>query len=175
MKNRRLGRAVGAMTIIRLFFPLAVFEWPIWGTFFAFFFDGVDYEVLRYFGMKRPAYQLYDKYLDFYWYMLVLLFLLLQPLPVWQRNFFIFLFGLRLIGELGLIITKSERFLIFFPNFFELFFWFWLFVPSWISTPTKIWTALGICLVPKVAHECLVHATTFSTLGFVKKILGVSK
>ena len=172
MAGLSLKAAAYIMAGLRLTFPLVIFQKPVLGTLFAFLLDGIDFELLRFFGMKRLEYQLFDKYLDFYWYVLIGIYLLGKNLPDWQSNFFAFLFIVRLIGEVSLIATRKERILIFFPNFFELFFWFWLFIPGLVSSPSKAWLTLLVCFVPKVAHEYLVHNTTFSTFGFVKKIVG---
>ncbi len=153
------------LSLLRIFFPLVIFTNPVWGAITMFFLDLIDYQIIvGLYKVKRITYELYDKFLDHYGYILVMLYMLINlEITNIILQFTIFYFIIRTIGEIIFSLIKNEKILIFFPNIFELYFWTWLYNPSLIDTfPENIKLLLVFLLPCKIIHEYVVHFLEWS-------------
>lgn len=120
-------------TVLRIVSPALVFIHPIGGFLFCFVLDAVDGDLFEKLSLSRKWYQQWDKYLDL-WFQVVLLFYVfwvvsVGPLLAW----FIFWFGIRIIGTVLFSLSNNESLLFIFPNVFtELFLVYFLF-PAWLA------------------------------------------
>lgn len=158
-------KALIILTTLRLIFPLVIFLNPVWGAIVMFFLDLIDYQILvGLYKIKRVTYELYDKLLDHYGYVLILIYLILNLNKTDIVLYFsIGYFLLRTIGEVIFSITKNEKMLLLFPNIFEFYFWLWLYDPELIATFGQNLKILGLFLLPiKIVHEYVVHFLEWS-------------
>ena len=149
---------VWVVTIARLLIALYIFINPFWGVLWSMVADWVDSQVLLHgVGITRPQYQLWDKNVDWFAYVVELSvassFGLYLP-------FFLLLFW-RFLGQFMFVRTHKRWMFVFFPNFFEMIFlWLVIFYPhgglvSWPTGHTLTW--LIVFIVGKQIHELLLH------------------
>ncbi|MBI4066156.1 hypothetical protein HY411_00410 [Candidatus Gottesmanbacteria bacterium] len=121
--------------------------------------DWVDNLILVY-GLhivSRPQYQLWDKNVDWFAYVVELSVAASYGLYL---PFFLLLFW-RFVGQFMFMRIHKRRVFIFFPNFFEMaFLWLVIFYPhggltSWPSGKTLLW--LIAILLFKQLHEIYLH------------------
>ena len=158
---------VRLVVFLRFLFGPVIFITPI-GSFFAtFILDWIDGELFKRAGYSREKYSIYDKLLDFYWYVWILLFVFLRDVP--DKQLFISLFALRTVGQLAYLTTKRGVFLLLFPNVFEIFFLYYLAVGNSVyMKPPILWYALSIITVTVLIREFIIHLKkmNFSYLFF---------
>lgn len=123
--NKSLYRKVVWVNIIlRLILGPVIFI-SVWlASLFTFLLDWVDGEFFKRAGYPRRQYSFYDKLLDYYWYIFILIYIFLANVP--SKNVFLILFLFRSLGQMLFVLTKKEFYFIFFPNIFEIFFYFYL-------------------------------------------------
>ena len=143
---------------VRLSLPLLIFRAPLLGGVLAFVADAADLVVFNVFGFPDD-YQRLDKVLDLY-YLTIELIVARRwaPLP---RAVAGGLYAWRLVGAVLFEATGARWVLLVFPNLFELW---WLFVaavgrfrPGYELTPRRAALWLLILLLPKLAHEYVLH------------------
>ena len=146
------------VVVLRLAIPLVIFKRPLLGGALAFVADAADLVVFNVFGFP-PDYQRLDKALDLYYLTIELIVArTFAPLP---RAVAGGLFGWRVIGAVLFEVTGARWVLLVFPNLFELW---WLFVvaarrrrPDYVLTTRRTALWLAVLLVPKLAHEYVLH------------------
>lgn len=150
---------VWAVTIARLLIALYIFINPLWGVLISMVADWVDHLILVYMYriVRRPEYQLWDKNVDWFTYVVELIvatsFGLYLP-------FFLLLFW-RFLGQFMFMRIHNRRVFVFFPNFFEMaFLWLVIFYPhggltTWPTGQALLW--LIVILAFKQLHELYVH------------------
>lgn len=140
---------VWAMTIARLLIALYIFVHPLWGVITSMIADWVDSQILLHVvGITRPQYQLWDKNVDWFAYVVELSVAANYGLYL---PFFLLLFW-RFTGQFMFLKTHKRFLFVFFPNFFEVaFLWLVLFYPA----RPYVW--LIAFLIAKQLHEIALH------------------
>ncbi len=110
--------------ILRLIFGPLIFLSPVVVTVINLVLDGFDGEIFKRSGYARPQYSMYDKVLDYWWYVWVLVYILVIGAPA--KYLFIFLFCYRTIGQILYLAFHEGKYLFLFPNLFELVFYYYL-------------------------------------------------
>lgn len=123
-------------TLIRIASAVLIIFNPVWGFFLTIFFDywdGYFYEMLpNLVEMPRPTYQEYDKVQDWIGYVCM-----------WiagaKYGFFVILsllLAFRLVGQIAYTVVKRQFVFVFFANFFEaVFLWYIVFPLMHINLP----------------------------------------
>lgn len=110
--------------ILRLIFGPLIFLSPVVVTVINLILDGFDGEMFKRSGYARPQYSIYDKLLDYWWYVWILIYILITDAPA--KYLFIFLFGYRTIGQVLFLAYNKGIILFVFPNIYELIFFYYL-------------------------------------------------
>ncbi len=123
MKKTRLWRLILFLVALgRIIGPFFVFLTPVLVAIVLYFLDSVDGYLAFRSKLTWKQYHLYDKVLDYWWYIFILLFSFDKPIfPI-----ILILFIYRSIGQVLTVLTLNETLLIFFPNILEHYFWFYL-------------------------------------------------
>jgi hypothetical protein len=148
---------------LRLLIPLTILRWQLTGGIIAMLLDALDVVLIELIGRGGfgDHYAQLDKLLDSY-------YLTLELIVAWRwsnrfaRQPAIALFGYRVAGVVLFELTGVRVLLVLFPNLFENWWLYCVFVfrffprlvpHSWRSTITP----LVILLVPKMGQELLLH------------------
>jgi hypothetical protein len=134
--------------------------------------DWIDWEFFykAFPSMRNITYQSIDKTLDFYSYCFAFLFAVGSHRfgeagsPFF--NIFLVLFFWRLVGLIIFLLKKNRKILMFFPNIFEMFFWFYVLSLTFPSLGTflegnRLWATLLLLGVIKIIWEYLLHVSDF--------------
>ena len=149
---------VWVVTIARLLIALSIFIYPLWGVILSMIADWMDSQVLIHgIGITRPQYQLWDKNVDWFAYVVELSVAASYGLYL---SFFLLLFW-RFIGQFMFMRTHKRWMFVFFPNYFEVaFLWLVAFYPLQ-TTHVSVTGYAGIWLVllitSKQIHEIGLH------------------
>lgn len=140
----------GCAVLIRIGSIYFVIKWPLVGWAIIFLVDTIDYFFAIHAGLTFKRYQYIDKSLD----LLNDLYLVIGAFVIGLPYFFIYivLFIIRIIGEVLYLKTRSDKFLVMFPNVIEFFFPLQILLSTW-NPIFVLASALGI----KMAHEYLLH------------------
>lgn len=122
--KKNYKRLVDVNVGLRIILGPLLFIFPIFSTLVVFILDWADGEFFKRAEFTKIRYEILDKIIDLYWYIFIILFITLNPVP--NKALFYGLFGFRLIGQSLYFATKKERFLFFFPNFFEILFYVYI-------------------------------------------------
>lgn len=117
--------AIFLVGISRFILPFNIFSHPIFSSIASGFLDYIDCYLAFRARFTWKQYHLYDKLIDYWWYIFVLLY-------SWNteiRIIILLLFIYRTVGQALTIITGYEKLLLYFPNAFEKYFIFYLFTP----------------------------------------------
>lgn len=158
---------IGFLIIILLRFlvPLTIFRWPLPGAIATLGLDAFDLQIASLFGGHIPNYILTDKYLDMY-YLTIELFVSLSWANKLARNTSVILFIWRFLGVVVFQFTGEEKWLVFTPNIFELFFIFFLVLQLWGKETRKIFwftsrqrlsRVLLVLFLIKIPQEVVLH------------------
>jgi hypothetical protein len=118
-------RYVKLSILLRLLFGPVIFISPFIATIANFILDGFDGEIFKRSGYARPQYSIYDKILDYYWYIWIILFIFITNVPA--KYVFLSLFLYRSIGQFLFVLYNKGIILFLFPNIFEKVFCYYLF------------------------------------------------
>ena len=169
LATNKYSLSVTFAIILRLIFgPLIFFS--IWITVIAnFIIDWSDGEVFKRSVWKRQDYSWYDKVLDQYWYCFILGYIFYINTP--GKWLFLSLFVYRTIGFLLYLKTKKEILFQFFPNLFEIFFFFYLLTTinpqlvKYLEMPKAIYPL--VVIIPTVlVREYLLHVKNMNLSWF---------
>lgn len=181
MKPRSYQFLAKIFVFLRLTTPFLIFINPLLATLIILFLDGMDGFVFNKAGISLEKYQWTDKLLDLYWYTVILIWSITNPLPSTISQLLIFFYFFRLLGEILFFIKKERKIFLWFPNIFEVLFWFYLLakilnLPQ-LLTPPLFWPLLIIAALLKELQEFLIHEINFSSFNFIsgKKILNWKK
>lgn len=150
-------------TIVRLFVPLSIFRWPLFGILISNLCDMYDWKFVQ---VKTAAdlklYQTWDKSMDLYYQSIIVLVILRFKDTIFKKTA-IFLFLFRMIGDSLFFLTANRNFLLYFPNFFENFVIFYLLY-KWItknnilfSSKKRFLLVAAVIGIPKIIHEYFLH------------------
>jgi|GEM_PF-4696750 hypothetical protein len=171
MKNDELSGtqkiAIAVNVVIRVVLPLWVFVNPYLGAVIALITDCIDYQPLvNYFGVSRKVYELQDKYLDFYWYILIAVYVLSGPYLLVVKILIAFFLLLRLVGMIFFSVSKNETLLMYFPNYIEPLFWLLLIFPDAYTKVSSMLIAFLVIILVKTVQEYVVHKLEFSPIDW---------
>ena len=147
--------------LLRLIFGPAIFIAPRITALVSFMLDWVDGELFKRAGYARNQYSFYDKLLDYYWYIWILIYIFANNVPF--KDFFVFLFLFRTLGQFLYMKYKKEYLLLLFPNIFEIFFIYYLIVRLFGSyslfflSPPILWISLLVILIFVLVREYILH------------------
>lgn len=160
------------LIVVRLIIPLIIFINPAISAVLEIFVDTVDGDILRrYYKWDRLNYQVYDKYLDFWWYIAILIFSVIQIHNPWVLFLIIVFFLVRLAGQIIFVVTKSEEILLYFPNVIEPVFLVYLLVPDLLSTFRSLIITTVFLIIIKVFVEYWIHIWKFSLGDIIRRHL----
>lgn len=117
---------VKLVVFLRFLFGPTIFFFPRLTSVISFLLDWMDGEIFKRAGYSHKQYSFYDKSLDYYWYIWILLYILLIDIP--YKVLFISLFLFRTVGQILYFLTKKEIYLLIFFNAFEILFFYYLAV-----------------------------------------------
>ncbi len=150
---------------LRILVAPLVFIWPLLSVILSFFLDVVDIEFASRRVLTLSKYERYDKALDTWWYINVMIFAWFQ-MPNY-RYILLILFVFRTIGEV-IFFIKNDRWIFFlFPNFFEniffLIFFSIYFKPlHFLLSEKYIYFSLSVVIIAKIFQEWWVHIVLIS-------------
>ncbi len=147
--NQHLSPLLLGVFIFRTLVPLLLFIKPAIAIPLSLFLDAIDGQLFFNSGFKWRAYNLIDKILDYWWYIFLLTFLILQHPQTALIGGILFL--VRSIGQFWGAVFSKEKAYLFFPNAFE---WFAFLV---ILSNLNMKSALIISLVVGVSVEFWFH------------------
>jgi len=144
-------KIVLANIVLRVVLGPAIFI-SVWlSSLLTFLLDWADGEFFKRAGYPHSKYTLYDKILDYYWYVFILIYIFLYDVP--SKRVFLILFLFRSLGQILFFLTKKEIYFFLFPNIFEIGFYFYLItllfpeLDSFMYFPKIIYPLLVITLV----------------------------
>ncbi len=147
--------------IARLFLPLFILRFPLFGGILALFLDGIDWPISTYrHTLVYENYQMIDKILDLY-YLSLEAITVLSWKDVFAKKIALFSYWVRYCGVLLFSFSQLRFILFLFPNIFELFFLF--FTANKCATrkeflPRSLLYLFVVCLlIPKLFQEYLIH------------------
>ena len=159
-KIRKFSFPVVINVITRLVFGPGIFVSVWMATIVNFILDWADGEFFKRAGYKKEEYKIIDKILDLYWYAFIISYAVVNDIP--GLPILIFLFVYRLVGQILFFIKRKQILLFIFPNFFEIFFYFYLasivFKPLslYLTIPNAIYP-MGIIFLTVMIREYLLH------------------
>lgn len=160
-KKQKYQTVFNACVILRLIFAPIIFIFPVFTAIFVFVIDWIDGDFFKRSGRKHLQYSSIDKFLDYYWYIFILAYVLINNVP--GKYVLLFLFIYRTSGQLLYFYTKKRRYLFYFPNVFELYFYFYLltiYIPQWQSYmyfPKTILPLAVLTLLIALPREYILH------------------
>jgi len=175
MTHKSLSKTLSTFTrftklsiVLRLLFGPIIFLSPIIATIGNIFLDAFDGELYKQSGYARPQYSIYDKILDYYWYIWILLYVLITDAPL--KYIFLGLFLYRTLGQLLFIKFNKGIILFLFPNIFEKFFFYYLFViiigqEDMLMSQSIIIPVLLILTIISIVLEYSIHLKRINLSG----------
>lgn len=158
----------GIVAFFRFIIPPFVLIFPIITTIASNVLDSIDGYFAYRAGLRYKRYNQYDKILDLWWYVFILLYSV--ETPAFQMIFILFVY--RTVGQVVALTIADHRTFIWFPNILELFFIAYLlstispvFAPL-ISRQLEPFT-LGVCLLISLLREYVLHVKRASAAQFL--------
>ena len=159
------------ITIIRLVVPLIIFRFPLLGIFLVAYIDGEDWHWLNLSGQEEiEFYRIWDKLLDVYYLGIAFLTSISWTDKI-ARLISFYSYTLRILGVLIFIVLRQSFLLFLFPNFFEVFFIFYLVYTN-ISkqkllffNTTEVFAVILALFIPKLIVEYLFHVKGISPIN----------
>jgi len=144
-------------TLLRLIAVITLWIWnPFWGAVLNILIDAVDGHMFESFGIQRDTYEVYDKWLDL-WFYIAMAFYTYQFLQT--SPYYLLLMGLFtmiLVGILAFAKFNKEWLLFVLPNLFEPVF----LVVVGFPQSFNLWgvtTVFSIVFVSKMFIEWWIH------------------
>ena len=138
--------------VMRIFSATYIYYDHFWGLIVFVFLDGIDSQFFLYLAnLNRKTYEKLDKYIDWIGYMVMIFVSINSQFFIWL--FLTLLF--RLIGQLVFVITKNEKAFLYFPNFFEVFFFWFVSLKSPSIEIYRFWFVIVVLFVP--LRELVLH------------------
>lgn len=139
----------------RIFSFLTIVQWPIITWIYIYILDVVDYGAAIRGGFTFRQYEYIDKITDFITRLYLVYAGYVIGGPYW---ILVVMVAIRLIGDIGLAITKDRKYLFLFPNLVEFFFPLYLLYLKQFNHNTTILVAfILISAVLKILNEYLLH------------------
>jgi hypothetical protein len=146
--------------ILRIIFGPLIFLSPLIVTIINLILDGFDGELFKRGGYARPQYSIYDKILDYWWYVWIIAYVMATDAPA--KYLFLILFTYRTIGQILFLIFHEGYILFIFPNIFELVFFYYLgvkliHIDETYMSGTPLIIATIILSIIAFVRETIVH------------------
>ena len=151
--------------LLRVLSAPLIFIWPLPAIILSFFLDVIDIEFASKKVLTLSEYERYDKALDTWWYLNVMIFTWFQ-LPNY-RHILLILFIFRSIGEVIFFIKNDRKIFFLFPNFFEnifflIFFSIYFKQLNFLLSEKFIFFSLSVVIITKIFQEWCVHIAQIS-------------
>ncbi len=178
-----MGPGLIIIILLRLFIPLTIFRWPLWGTVASATIDLLDVVIADILGaggivskIPKGMYDKGDKIFDMY-YLAIACITSLSWKDLLAKWTSIILFVYRIIGVILFEVTGTRWLLLVFPNLFEHWFLFWAarnkyFKKFKLNTKKLILILLAL-LIPKLIQEYLLHYAVITPWTRIKLLLGL--
>lgn len=152
------------IVLARLSFPSLIIPYPIFGIIGSIFLDIIDHTILLIVGLEvhkqkgNSIYQIYDKLLDQYYYIFILIHFFTNYSVVIKTTALV-LFTFRLIGLFIYAVTRKDIIPVIFQNFFENFALLFLFFNPILefSNYTKAIFFTITSILTKIPHEVFLY------------------
>lgn len=146
--------------IARFVTVFLIFYFPLPTTIIQLLLDSADGYISYKAKVAWDFYGIYDKLLDYWWY----IFILLYSVRIEFFNLLLVLFIIRSVGQFAFLFSRKYVFLLLFPNVFEVFFWFYLIQINFFPNLTylfsgfyEIYLFFAILLIVLVREYYLYH------------------
>ncbi|MBI2103605.1 hypothetical protein HYT59_01215 [Candidatus Woesebacteria bacterium] len=146
------------VAVVRILSALTIFINPFWGFWIYATVDVFDSFFLFYWArISLGEYHLIDKYLDWIGYIvMIIVSIKLMAFPL-----LLALFLLRLFGQIVFLVTREDKYFIFFPNFFEFSFAYVVFLEArginLLSTKLEYYLIYSVILLIQIIREVGLH------------------
>lgn len=153
---KKILYVIGALRIASVFL---IFKYPLYAIIISLILDDLDAGVAYKAGISWTKYTRYDKLLDYWWYIFVLIFCRSEPI----FGVMLVLFVLRSVGQILVILTAKHEYLFWFPNIFEHYFILYIlvkvFFPSYLHffVGVGVFVPLLIATATKIPQEYILH------------------
>ena len=148
---------------LRLAIPLLILRWPLFGGVTAMVLDALDVVIIDSLALGGfgAHYSELDKLLDSY-YLTLELIVAFRWTSAYARVPAIGLYVYRIVGVVAFEITDTRALLLVFPNLFENWWLYCVFVAAFFPRLyPKSWRGVAIpmvvLLIPKLGQEYLLH------------------
>lgn len=153
------------VVFLRILSAPLIFITPLPAIILSFFLDVIDIEFASQKVLNLSEYEKYDKALDFWWYINIMIFSWFH-LPSYKYLLLI-LFTFRAIGEIIFFIKNDRRVFFLFPNFFEnifflIFFSIYFKQLNFLLNKEFVYIFISIIIVLKLFQEWWVHIAQIS-------------
>lgn len=171
--NRRQKYLLLINVFVRTILPLCIFINPFTGIIIGVISDGYDYYLLvRYAKLANTLYQYQDKILDYYWYILILIYSIIY-LPIQSIKYIIIItFIFRSIGYLHYLAFNDEKIFLYFPNIQEPIFWLWVIYPTLLDQQVQF-ISLSIITILKILNEYYIHVIHINPINQILEKIGI--
>jgi hypothetical protein len=160
---------VSFWTLLRFVAVITLWIWhPLWGALFNIFVDAIDGHMFESFGVDRDTYEIYDKWLDLWFYIAIFVFTLQQLQTSPYYLLLIILFFVRLAGILLYAKFEKEWILFALPNLLEPIFLVVVGFPHWFTQFGEP-LVFGVIFITKMFLEWWIH---LAKLDFTSIVLG---
>lgn len=145
------------LVIARLLTFLTVVRWPVSTWLVMYLLDFVDYTAALRAGLTFTTYEWVDKTVD-----VITRFYLAWAGFILGGPYWILLAMVlfRLVGDVGLALTRNRTYLVMFPNLIEYFFPLYvIYLYSYQGNTLILISFIVISTIVKVIHEYVMHVT----------------
>ncbi|MCL5970711.1 MAG: hypothetical protein M1450_04395 [Patescibacteria group bacterium] len=163
-------------SIIRLIIPLIIFKFPLLGVLISMYIDGQDWHFLDLQTQsQREFYRIWDKIADLYYLSLAFITTFFWKDKI-AKEIGKYTFALRLLGVILFIIFNQSFFLFLFPNFFEVYFIFYLVYRFFskqdilFHSAKEIIIVVSVVLIPRLFAEYVFHVQKLSPFSDLIRI-----
>jgi len=161
-------RPVQIAIVVRLLSGPLIFFSPVFATFLNIVLDAFDGELFKRSGYTRPQYSVYDKILDYYWYVWIIFYIIGSN--ALGKYVFLALFIYRTIGQVLFLLFNKGFILFLFPNIFEKMFYYYLAAlllhkEPILMSPQYLAVATVLCTLFALFIEYIVHIKRVNLSG----------
>lgn len=177
-RSQNWKKMVWFVALLRILLPLTIFYSPIFALIASMALDGVDGTVVYLAKWKWRNYHYFDKTLDFWWYILILIY----GLSIRIEKMIIVLFLYRALGQVISIIlvylNRESGVLLLFPNILENYFLLYL-IGRWFPSVSDLYDheipiiPLIIASMIAIITEIRLHIKKKYAANYLFKRLGI--
>ena len=177
-RSPKWKKIVWLITLLRIITPLTIFYSPTLALIISMALDGLDGTVVYLAKWKWRNYHYFDKILDLWWY----IFILIYAIGIRIEKMIIILFIYRALGQIiSLILVHQNResgVLLFFPNILENYFLVYL-VGRWFQSISDLYNdeipiiPLIIASVIAILTELRLHIKKKYAANYLFKLIRI--